>query len=95
MKARSESGFAAVIFLRRRLPGLTSIPDPGQHESFFPRKRLRKKSYIEDKLKQKIVDKVGLAIECSHHMTEEVMAGRFDWEEQMVNIIERIKSWNT
>ena len=27
-------------------------------------------------------------------MTKEVMEGRFEWEEQMKQIVERIDSWN-
>ena len=28
------------------------------------------------------------------HMTRELMESRFDWNEQMTKVVERIESWN-
>ena len=28
------------------------------------------------------------------HMTRELMESRFDWNEQMAKIVERVESWN-
>ena len=73
--------------------GLALILDPGQYESFFPRKRMRTKSYIEANMKRKTVDKVELAIASARHMTKELMAARFDWKDEMGEIVDRIESW--
>ena len=66
--------------------GLKSLPNPQKHESWS--------SYAEKKMKRKRMDKVDLAISSSQYMTREVMEERFDWKEQMKQIVERIKSWN-
>ncbi len=71
---------------------LPSLPDPEQYESFFPRNETS--SYIEVRLSRKHFDKMRLAIQSAPHMTKDLMAGRFDWGEQMREIVERIKSWN-
>ena len=72
---------------------LPSLPDPGQYESFFPRNEIS--SYIEARLSRKHLDKMHLAIQSTPHMTKDLMAGQFDWDEQMGTIVARIKSWNT
>ena len=71
------------------------LPDPGQYENFFPRKKACSESYIEANLNRGNVDKVDLAMSSVPHMTKDIMANRFDWEEQMKEIVARIKSWNT
>ena len=73
--------------------GLQSIPDPGQYESFFPRRG--SSSYLEDQLNRKHIDKMELAMACTPHMTIENMPDRFEWDEQIRKITERISSWNT
>ena len=75
--------------------GLSSIPDPGQYENFFPRKGVSSRSYVEAKMRRKNVDKMELALASTRYMTKELMAGRFDWDEQIGTIVARIKSWNT
>ena len=72
---------------------LQSIPDPGKYESFFPRSG--SSSYLEDRLNRKQIDKMDLAMACTPHMTKEIMAERFDWDEQIRTITERISTWNT
>ena len=74
--------------------GLRSLPDPGQYESFFPRKGTSNKSYVEARMKRKNVDKMELALSSAQYMTKDAMTGRFDWKDQMEKIVERIKSWN-
>ena len=71
-----------------------SLPDPGQYESFFPRRASPGPSYLETSMDRKHYDKMKLAMQCSPHMTREVMADRFDWGEQMEQIVDRIKCWN-
>jgi hypothetical protein len=71
-----------------------SVPDPEQFESFFPRARSRRQSYIEGSLKGKHQDTVELASLVAPHMTGEMMRSRFDWREQMAKLVERIESWN-
>ena len=73
--------------------GFKSIPDPEKYEPFFPRSE--SSSYLEDRLKRKHIDKMDLATESTPHMTKENMAGRFEWDEQIRIITERISSWNT
>ena len=72
---------------------LSPLPDPEQYESFFPRNETR--SYLEAHLSRKHLDKMRLAIQSTPHMTKDLMASRFDWEEQIRGIVERITSWNT
>ena len=74
--------------------GGASLPDPGQFESFFPRKQSRQESYIEKHLNRRHLDKMELATLSVAHMTRELMESRFDWKEQMATVVERIESWN-
>ena len=75
--------------------GLRSIPDPGQYESFFPRKGESNQSYVEAKINRRNVDKMELTLSSVPHMTKDTMAGRFDWEAGMKMIVDCITSWNT
>ena len=70
----------------KKAPDLSSLPDPEKYE--------RWSSYTEKNMKGKTVDKVPLAISSTQYMTKEVMEKRFDWKEQMKQIVERIDSWN-
>lgn len=72
---------------------IKSIPDPGKYESFFPRSG--SSSYLKDRVKRKHIDKIDLATDSTPHMTKENMTGRFEWNEQIRIITERISSWNT
>ena len=72
----------------------SSLPDPGQYESFFPRKASPGQSYLEASMDQKHYDKMELAIQSAPHMTKENMSDRFDWKEQMANVVRRINCWN-
>lgn len=56
--------------------------------------RSRRKSYIEQNLNRQHVDKMRLAMASVPHMTRELMESRFDWNEQMAKIVERVESWN-
>ena len=71
------------------------LPDPGQYENFFPRKKACSESYIEANLNRGNVDKVDLARLSVSHMTNDIMADRFDWKEHIKKIVARIESWNT
>ena len=73
---------------------MSSLPDPGQFESFFPRKGSRRKAYIEANLKRRHLDKMELAMSSVPYMTRELMESRFDWNDRMATIVERIESWN-
>ena len=66
--------------------GLSPLPDPKKDESWS--------SYAKKHMQRERTNKVGLAISSTQYMTKEVMEGRFEWEEQMKQIAERIKSWN-
>ena len=74
---------------------LSELCDPEQYENFFSRKKACSKSYIEANLNRGNVDKVDLAMASIPHITNDIMADRFDWEEQMKEIVARIESWNT
>ena len=78
-----------------QVSGLQSLPDPEQYENFFPRTEAADKSYLEANMSRKHYDKMRLATQSAPHMTKDIMAGRFDWEEQMKAIVDRIQSWNT
>ncbi len=75
--------------------GLQPLPDPEQYENFFPRTEAADKSYLEANMSRKHCDKMRLAMQSAPHMTKDIMAGRFDWEDQMKAIVARIESWNT
>lgn len=76
------------------MAGLSSMPDPGQYENFFPRKRANRSSYVENNMKGSSVDKMELAISSGRHMTRDVMENRFDWDDQLQEIVRLIKAWN-
>ena len=70
----------------KKASALSSLPDPGQYESWS--------SYMEKNMEGTSIDKVALAISSDPHTKKEVMEGRFDWKVQMEQIVKRIKSWN-
>ena len=72
-----------------------SLPDPDQYAPFFPRNEAPDKSYLEASIGRKHYDKMRLAMSSASHMTKDIMVDRFDWEDQMREIVKRIKSWNT
>ena len=78
-----------------QVSGLQSLPDPEQYENFFPQTEASDKSYLEANMSRKHYDKMRLATQSAPHMTKDIMAGRFDWEDHMREIVARIKSWNT
>lgn len=92
-RAREIENYIPGVVLNRALTE-SSLPDPKQFESFFPRKRCRHKSYIEKNLSREQLGKMDLAMSSVPHMTRELMESRFDWNEQMAQIVERIESWN-
>ena len=74
---------------------LSELCDPEQYENFFPSKKACSRSYSEVNLNRRNVDKIDLARLSVPHMTNDIMADRFDWKEQMKEIVARIESWNT
>ena len=74
---------------------LSELRDPEQYENFFPRKKACSESYIEANLNWRNIDKVDLAMSSVQYMENGIMAKRFDWEEQMKEVVARIKSWNS
>ena len=73
----------------------SGLRDPGQYENFFPRKKACSESYIEANLNRLNLDKGDLAKASVPHMTNDIMADRFDWKKQIKKIVARIESWNT
>ena len=68
---------------------LSPLPDPEKDESWL--------SYTKKHMQRKSIDKVALAISSTQYMNKEVrevMEKRFDWKEQMEEIVKRIDSWN-
>ena len=74
---------------------LSGLRDPEQYENFFSRKKACSESYIESNLNRHYVDKIDLAKASVPHMKNDIMADRFDWKEQMKEIVAHIESWNT
>jgi hypothetical protein len=74
--------------------GLASLPDPGKYEEFFPRNGDSEESYVESKMQRKGIDKMELAALAVPHMEKAVMSGRFEWESEMKEIMNRIEAWN-
>lgn len=71
------------------------VEDPEAYERFFPAQKKDGSSYAEKQLGITHVDKIDLAIRCRPHMSKEVLAPRFDWNERMVSVIEKIAQWNS
>ncbi len=71
-----------------------SLPDPGEYDSFFPRKGTSGESYLEARMGRKHYDKMELAMQSALRMTKDIMTERFDWEVQMGKIVARIRCWN-
>lgn len=68
---------------------------PGQFEPFFPsQSREAGDSFWERAFERKSYDKVDLAWRIAPHMTKEQMEQRFDWAEQMRQLVEKIRQWN-
>ncbi len=74
--------------------GVAGLPDPTQYEMFFPRKGSPGTSYVEARMNRKGIDKMDLAVLSASQMDKPMMNVRFEWEEQMKLIVERIDSWN-
>lgn len=71
------------------------LPNPDQYEMFFPRKGSPGTSYIERRLNRKTLDKMDLAALCASNMDKAMMITRFEWEQQIASIVEKIRSWNS
>jgi hypothetical protein len=74
--------------------GVAALPDPTQHDMFFPRKGSPGTSYVEARMNRKGIDKMDLAVLSVSQMDKSMMSARFEWEAQMKQIVERIDSWN-
>lgn len=73
-----------------------SLLPPEQFERFFPsRSSSGIPNYVEDSLKLKHIDKIELAAVVTPMMTVENMRPRFDWEQQVTNIVRCIDDWNS
>lgn len=73
----------------------STVPDPGQYESFFPRQKKENDSFIEKHLGCKTLDKTQFAVDCVKHMTFDNMKTRFDWEKKVSQIVDAIRKWNS
>ena len=71
-----------------------ALPDPEQYMNFYPRKGSRHRAYVTAHLGGRAVDKVKLATLSVRHMARDSMALRFDWEQQMKKVVQRIDRWN-
>jgi putative ATP-dependent endonuclease of OLD family len=74
---------------------MATVPDPGQFDNFFPKKRISAQSFIESHLGVKSLDKTQFAIGCVDHMDVTNMQNRFDWFASMTAIVARIREWNS
>lgn len=75
--------------------GMSTVPDPGQYDNFFPKKRITAQSFIELHLSVKSLDKTQFAIGCVDHMDNSNMKDRFDWLASMTSVVARIREWNS
>lgn len=75
--------------------GMATVPDPGQYDNFFPKKRITALSFIELHLSVKSLDKTQFAIGCVDHMDYSNMKDRFDWLASMTSVVARIREWNS
>lgn len=71
-----------------------SLPDPSQYEIFFPRKGSPGASYVESRMNRKSIDKMELAVLSAPNLNKQIMCTRFEWENQMREIVRRIDAWN-
>ena len=92
-RAREVENYVPGSILAAAL-GRRSLPDPEQNEQMFSRKAMAGRSNFERCLGKRSVDKTELAILCAPQMTKEIMKERFDWEAQMKEIVDRVKTWN-
>lgn len=79
----------------RAFCGRTSIPAPERFQQFFPRKSVKARSYLEQRLGVKTIDKMELASGCIDHMDLANLADRFDLLEEVKKIVELIRMWNS
>lgn len=75
--------------------GIATVPDPGQFDNFFPKKRITALSFIEMHLGVKSLDKTQFGIGCVDHMNYSNMRDRFDWLASMSSVVARIREWNS
>lgn len=76
---------------------IETVPDPGQHERFFPSEDAANKhhSFSETHLKRRTIDKMDLAVQTAPYMTKELLLERFDLADEIKAIIEAIRRWNS
>lgn len=69
------------------------VPDPGKYDSFpgSPNDG----DYVKDHLERKTFDKVEFAKLAVPHLTRQVLDERFDFKSQIVELVERIRKWNS
>jgi len=67
---------------------------PWAMRKLLSKKNSTAESYVETKMNRKGIDKMDLAILCAPHLSKDNMSNRFDWDEQMQQILERVSFWN-
>lgn len=60
---------------------------------YFKQHRFFKNAYLERRMKRKSIDTVALASICAPHMSMDSMRTRFDWDQEIKKIAERIQEW--
>lgn len=82
--------------IQKALSLSSSLRDPEQYELFFPRKGAPAgSSYIESVLNRKSMDKMELSIQSCSHMSCANMSSSLDLEQQIRQVIARIRTWNS
>lgn len=94
-KGKEIENYLPGSVLKNALELTRAVEDPEAYEQFFPAQKKDGSSYAEKQLDITHVDKIDLAIRCRPHMSKEVLAPRFDWNERMASVIERIAQWNS
>ncbi len=72
---------------------IKDLPDPQKFERFFPGET-KAESYVTQHLKRAGIDKVDMATKIVPQLTFENMKPRFDWQNQMDELVSKIRQWN-
>lgn len=76
---------------------IDGVPDPGQYDVFFPSDVAanKGKSFVEEHLNRKTIDKINLAKQGAPYMTLKLLEDRFDLSTQITAIVKKIRIWNS
>lgn len=73
--------------------GMPEAPDPDQFDS-FPSSSLTGDHFVVKELNRKSFDKCDFATSAAPQLTRELLRGRFDLEQQMLELVAIVRRWN-